>query len=117
MACPGVAAVDWSCIDQDDHANKEAMVKALPLFLRCCNHFVGLEWRDYWQRGWCRLEVLPHPTPLDSTAQTNLSSSAQCMVSAKTKSTHKPRDHFGSIGRSWAPPRQRAELRSQKPGR
>ena len=68
--CPGVAAVDWSCIDQDDHANKEAMVKALPLFLRCCNHFVGLEWCDYWLRGWCRLEVPNTPLrPMDRTGR------------------------------------------------
>jgi hypothetical protein len=50
--------IDWSSIDQDSRSQKEAMINALPIYLRCCNHFISLEWsRDYWSRAWCRLEV------------------------------------------------------------
>ena len=49
--------IDWSSIDQDSPTEKEKMINALPIYLRCCNHFVALEWGDYWKRAWCRLEV------------------------------------------------------------
>jgi hypothetical protein len=50
--------VDWACIEQDDVSQRERMIKALPLYLRCCNMFIGLNAGAYWRRAWCRLEVV-----------------------------------------------------------
>ena len=49
--------IDWACIDQDDPQVKWRQVQALPVYMRCCNFFVGLCWGKYFQRAWCRLEL------------------------------------------------------------
>ena len=49
--------IDWACIDQDDPKLKWRQVQALPLYMRCCNYFIGLCWGAYFDRAWCRLEL------------------------------------------------------------
>lgn len=49
--------VDWACIDQDDAQLKARQIQALPIYMRCCNYFVGLAWGSYLERAWCRLEA------------------------------------------------------------
>ena len=56
---------------------KWRQVQALPIYMRCCNFFVGLCWGKYFERGWCRLELkgfrrdaqrlLVQPAPPDTT--------------------------------------------------
>jgi hypothetical protein len=47
--------IDYSCFDQANLDNNLAM---LPLWVACCERFVRFETVDYFDRAWCRLEML-----------------------------------------------------------
>jgi hypothetical protein len=67
--------IDYSCFDQK---NLDSNLAMLPLWVACCERFVRFETPDYFDRAWCRLEVLlsyvfgfaDHHLVIDSTFQT-----------------------------------------------
>ena len=50
--------IDYACVDQDDKEVLMQGVNSLLLYAQLCDCLLSIDHDEYWERAWCRLEML-----------------------------------------------------------